>query len=126
MPLILPTIASAETPMEVETVLGEVPVLLRLTWGVRAQAWTIDLLTPAGDPLLVGVRLVLGLPLWRGARDARLPAGVVVPVRIGGAGDPGPLDLETGAVQLLYYTADEIALITARPSAAVTFEQVAP
>lgn len=112
--------------MEVETVLGEVPVLLRLTWGVRAQAWTIDLLTPAGDPLLVGVRLVLGLPLWRGARDARLPAGVVVPVRIGGAGDPGPLDLETGAVQLLYYPADEIALITARPSAAVTFEQVTP
>lgn len=126
MPLILPTTASADAPVEVETALGDVPVVLRLAWSVRSRSWTIDLYTPDGDPLLVGVRLVLGLPLWRGAVDARLPDGVVLPVRIGGAGDPGPLDLETGAVQVLYYSADEIALLTARPEVTLTFEEVAP
>lgn len=126
MPLILPTTASPEAPVEVETALGDVQVTLRLTWGVRSRSWTIDLYTPEGDPILVGVRLVLGLPLWRGARDARLPAGVVLPVRIGGAGDPGPLDLETGAVQVLYYSAEEVALLTVRPDVALTFEQVSP
>lgn len=77
-------------------------------WNERAQAWHFDLYTEDGEPIAMGVRVVVSWPLLRRCVSARRPPGELIAVDTTGQGDPGRSDL--GArVQLQYIEAETVA-----------------
>lgn len=77
----------------------------RFTWNSRAQAWVMDVLTEAEEPIVSGVRVVVNFPILDQFEDSRLPPGKLIVVDTGGTGEePGRNDL--GArVQIVYFEA---------------------
>lgn len=99
---------------------GDYPITLdgtqyrvRLTWHPRAASWYLTLLTLAGEPIIAGRRVVVGVPLLGDYRDPRLPSGTFFAVDTSGehaeAGreDFGPNE----RVVLWYLSADEVAAV---------------
>lgn len=75
---------------------------VELRWNSRSEHWTLSLYTADGDPIVVGRRVVVGIPLFRRYRDDRLPAGTLVAVdTTDREQDPGFNDLGN-RVQLVY------------------------
>lgn len=52
-----------------------VPFLMRFRWSERSASWHLDLSTPAGAPILMGIRLVLGARFLRRCRHPLRPRG---------------------------------------------------
>lgn len=100
---VIPTSTDPDAPFyDQVTALGGSDYLLSLRWNDRAGAWAFSIATAAGDPILTGVPVLPGLPLWFGARDSRLPPGDLYVVdRQGGQFPPGLEDLGSRVV-LLY------------------------
>lgn len=77
-------------------------------WSDRDEAWSISLLTAEEAPIVVGRKLVLGLPLFQRFKDARLPPGRLMAIdstadrREAGLSDLGR------RVQLCYFDASEV------------------
>lgn len=67
---------------------------LGFAWNARAGAWSMDLGTEAGEPLVMGLKVVANWPLLDRYADPRLPPGVLMSVDTSGDGiDPGRDDL---------------------------------
>lgn len=86
------------------------PYVLELAWNARAAAWFLHVRDADGGPLLMGLKLVVGLPLLRRFRhEDRLPRGELIAVDTqGAAADPGLDDLGR-RVLLLYLDAADLA-----------------
>lgn len=75
---------------------------LGLTWNEREGAFYLDVSDQDGSPILLGRKVVVGLPLLARFRDAALPPGQLLAVDTSGQGkDPSLADL--GARVPLYY-----------------------
>lgn len=75
---------------------------LEFHWNLRDSSWRFSIFDATDTPLLVGRKVVLGIPLINRFRDPRLPAGDLSAIDTSGADvEPGFADL--GArVHLLY------------------------
>lgn len=95
--------------------LDGVSVILRFEWNDRAGGWFLDVLTSTEDPIVSGVRVVVGIPLWNRYRDPRIPPGMLEAIDTSGAGlDPAFADLGDRVV-LLYTPVDELPAALALP-----------
>lgn len=73
-----------------------------LRWNPRAGAWFLSVYDAAGDLLIAGRRVVLGVSLFGPNFDERLPPGFLCAIDTGTTGeDPGRDDLG-GRVVLVY------------------------
>jgi hypothetical protein len=62
--------------------------LLTVTLNQREGKWYVDLADQNGDPILYGIKLVVGWPLLRTVTDERRPPGELFVVQLG-SDDPG-------------------------------------
>ncbi len=84
------------------------PYIIELRWNNRASAWFLSLYTPTNAPLLLGRRVVIGVPMLRRHRTPAFPPGEMLAVDTTGANqDPGANDLGARVV-LMYATAAEL------------------
>ena len=84
--------------------------LLRFRWFARSATWELDVMLPDETPLAMGRRLTTAWNVLHRDKDARLPAGYIVPIGVDGE----LRDIETKAdlgsvVKILYYEPGEIA-----------------
>jgi hypothetical protein len=69
-------------------------VVFRFEWNDRLDSWFFDLLNIDQTPILSGVSVVVGIPLWNRFRDPRIPPGSIEAIDTSGAGiDPAFEDL---------------------------------
>jgi hypothetical protein len=81
----------------------------RVTWNERDGASRLSVYQPDGTPLVLSRKIVLGVPLWRGEVDPRLPPGWLIAVdRSRSDVDPSREDLGE-RVPLIYFDADYLA-----------------
>lgn len=84
------------------TTLGGVEFVLRFYWNDRVGRWHLDISDQEGDPIVVGLVVVIGVPLNRTVTDIRRPRGAILAIDPTGENtDPGKLDL--GSRVLLIY-----------------------
>lgn len=60
----------------------------RLVWSSRIGRWALDVMTPQGDPILVGRKVLPGRPIFYRTRDDRLPPGELFVIDRSGTGEP--------------------------------------
>lgn len=111
MPQIIPLPIPSPTPPGAivrEVTLSDFDVQIELMWNQRIERWTINLLDEAGDPVIAGKTLEVGVLLNDGYTGTRWPPGLLVAFREGeGVGTVGREELGA-AVKLAWYSADEI------------------
>lgn len=96
------------THYDLQISLDGVNYTLEFRWNTRESKWYMDVRTEEGDPIYVGLALVVDHPLGKRCRDTRFPSGVLVAVDTSSARqDPGIADLGD-RVKLLYYEASEL------------------
>jgi hypothetical protein len=57
--------------------LGGREYLFRFHWNERCSLWFVDLYDQDESPIALGFAVVVGIPLFRGVIDARMPPGVM-------------------------------------------------
>lgn len=88
------------------TTLGGADYGFTLRWNARDDYWYVSLTTAAGEPILSGSRVVLGMPLLRKVVSPLRPPGELVAIDTSSRGLlPGPDDF--GARVLLLYVERE-------------------
>lgn len=91
------------------TQLDGIEYLLRFKWSDREGCWYLGIYSQNGDPIAVGVRLVVSWPLLRRFRDPRTPPGILVCVDTSERGQDIIAATDLGSrVLLMYVPADEL------------------
>lgn len=76
--------------------------VVNLRWNTRDGAWYFDLLDQGEDPIVSGVKLVLGVALGRHSSDARMPRGAFMASDLLNSGKDATLD-DLGTRVLVYF-----------------------
>lgn len=95
--------------------------VFRILYNEREDTWSFSLLDNEGDPIVQGIKVVVGIPLLRLVTDSRKPPGTLIAIDTTVpaadvatektlAEDPGLSDLGESVV-LLYFTAEEVAAL---------------
>lgn len=83
---------------------------LRLLWNQREAQWYLDLFDAKGDPIVYGVKVVVGFPLLRRLVDPRSPPGeIFAQDRSREDRDPGLRDFGTRVLLTYQEAADLLA-----------------
>lgn len=91
------------------TTLDGTDYLLTFAYNERDGFWYLDVADQDGDPIALALKCVVDWNMLRRCTDPRKPAGILAFDDITSAGiDPGFDDLGL-RVQLVYFTADEVA-----------------
>ena len=85
--------------------------VFELRWNGRESGWFADLLDEDEDPLIRGVKMVLGIPLFPVSYDIRWPGGAFFAVDTAGAHEEAGLDDLGTRVKIYYLTPDEVTEI---------------
>lgn len=81
---------------------------LEVRWNQRSTTWYLHLNDAQGNPILMGRKICLGMPIWIRFRNAALPIGQLAAIDTSGQDiEPGINDLG-GRVQLVYTPAAEL------------------
>lgn len=95
---VLPIDAS-EPAYTVDVALSGAMYRFAVAWNTREEAWSLGLLTAAGEPIQTGVRIVADYPLFASGNDPRLPPGRILVTDLSGRGqDPTRENLGTDVV----------------------------
>lgn len=73
----------------------------------RFEAWTMDILTSAEEPILMGIPVHINWPLLRQYKDSRLPPGILFAINIEEENTPPNESNFGSAIQLLYEESSE-------------------
>jgi hypothetical protein len=105
---VIPTRSDLPLYQQVTTLDGA-DYLLTFRYNARDFSWYLDLADQDGAAIVSGIHLVEGWDLLRRCVDPRRPPGLLMANDVTGAGgEAGPNDLGT-RVELLYFTAAEVA-----------------
>lgn len=108
----------------VRRVLEGAPFVFTFKWNTRDEYWSASVYDEGGAALVVGLRLALGVNLFRPFSGSFFPGGALVVVDTTGRDvEPDRDSLRNGRTQVVYVTAAEVAAEMDR-RAALTF--VAP
>jgi len=108
MPRLIP-LTPSEPFYSFTTTLEDVDYLFDVRWNAIDGAWYFDVSTVSEEPILPGIKIVLGASPGRLCIDPRFPPGAFFVVDTTGQGvDAGFDDIGT-RVQLHYYTSAEVA-----------------
>lgn len=88
------------------------PFRLNFKWNTRDEYWALSLYRDDGTALVEGMRLAIGVNLLRQFVGSTMPPGGLVLVDPGGRNEELDRDaLESGRLQLVYLTEDEMAAL---------------
>ena len=93
------------------TSLDGVPYIFDVHWNDRDQAWYFDLLEVDESPIIHGVKVVLGTYLGRRSTHQFFRDGVLVVTDLSGEGRDAGLDDLGARVQMVRYSALEVATL---------------
>ncbi len=111
MPQVLPLIPSVPN-YRVGTVLGTAPFVLDVRWNGRDGAWYLDILDEDAEPILTGIRVVLGALLGGRSVNPAFPPGRLIAADLSGEGrDAGIDDLGTRVLVYFYSAAEVLELL---------------
>lgn len=88
--------------------------LLRARWNARDLSYYLDVSDEAGDPIRVGIRIVLGALLGARCSDARFPPGLLIAVDTSsptGMGIDAGIDDLGARVQVWYYPLGDLSAL---------------
>lgn len=92
---------------DLQVELDNVTYGLRVVWNYRADQWAFSIFDAAGLPIAENIGLVVGVPLAKRIKDARMPPGTLIAFDSANKGaDPGLTDLGTRTV-LCYFPEGE-------------------
>ncbi len=117
MPVLLP-ITPSVPDQQFTTTLAGVVYQIRAKWNTRDESWYMDLRTPSGDPIRLGLRLVLGAKIGRQCADPRMPAGTFVLIDTSKEDREATLDDMGTRVVLQFTSHAEVAAMDASLDAA--------
>lgn len=90
-------------PMELDGATYKIEML----WSDRDESWSCSLFTGEDAPLVLGRKVVLGLPLFERFKDARLPPGKLIAIDTSSDRREAGLSDLGRRVQLVYLDASE-------------------
>jgi hypothetical protein len=99
------TAQPVELQLDLELVIEGIPFILRLDWNERLARWCFGFWR-ADQPVLVGRRLVPGVPMNNRYTGEHLPGGVFLSARLDGAQEPVGKD-ELGRAAFIFYVPRE-------------------
>lgn len=108
MPQQIPLIPTTPN-YRVGTTLNGTNVVLDVRWNGRDEAWYMDILTEEGDPIRLGVKLVLGAVIAGRVTSALFPRGYIMAADLTGKGQDAGLDEMGDRVQVLFFSPEEVA-----------------
>lgn len=109
MPQVVPAEPS-DPSQRFSTTLSGTQVIMDLRWNQREEAWYLDVYAEDDEtPIARGLKIVTSWPLGRRATDDRMPVGVLMAVDTLGDEAEATLDTLGAAVELRFYSPDEIA-----------------
>jgi hypothetical protein len=86
----IPLPSPSQPSIKLSTALDGVTFFLALVWNERDGRWYLDVSDYAEEPIIEGVRVVVGWPLLKRVVDTRRPAGDLIAIDLTGAReDPG-------------------------------------
>lgn len=107
------TLPIGEHDYELLATFANVEYTLRLRWNARAAAWYLDLTDPDGEPVVTGIKCVLGVKLGGRSAHPFFDDNILILTNIGPTSvDPGIDDLGR-RVQLVWLGAADISMIVA-------------
>jgi hypothetical protein len=114
MPLIIPIETdTAVNDFTLSCSLEGEPIALDLSWSPRSSSWYCSLYRVGANqeriPIALGRRITVAVPLLRGVTGTNRPPGELLPIDTTAKGDDPAHDELGTRVQLLYYTAAELA-----------------
>lgn len=86
---------------------------LNFFWNTRDSHWYMDILDLDENPILPGTKIVCNFPLLLRATHPDAPPGEMIAVDTGGFDEDPVLEDFGTRVDLLYYDAEELAIIAA-------------
>lgn len=110
MPQILPLVPSVAA-YRVGTQLDGDQFILDVRWNSRADAWFLDILSEAEEPIRMGIKIVLGTLLGRRCVDPRFPNGLLIASDLSNAGREATFDDMGVRVVVFFYPATEVAAL---------------
>lgn len=90
-------------------VLGGTQYIFDVRWNQRDQAWFFDLLAEDEDPIVSGVKIVLGTILGGRCADERMPDGIMQAEDTTGTGTEARIDDIGTRVIVMFWTWAEMA-----------------
>lgn len=90
---------------EFDTVLETTPFTIKVRWNTRDAAWYFDLLDANQDPIVSGIKIMLGTALGARTTDPRMP-GVFVAADLGAGNNNDERDAtfdDLGTRVVVYY-----------------------
>lgn len=84
------------------------PYIFEIRWNPRESAWYLNLFEANGDPIITGIKIVLGMYLGRRSRHSFFRKGVLVAIDTSNQGKEAGLDDLGTRVVLRRYTAQEV------------------
>ncbi len=98
---IIPT-SQSDSVYEQVTILEGREYFLKFDWSRREEAWYLSIFDQDENPLALGIKVVVGLPLLYRETNPKLPQGLLIAVDLSSA-DSDPLLTDLGTrVALLY------------------------
>jgi hypothetical protein len=86
------------------------PYTLEFRWNEREGSWRFSIGTSEGDPIAVNLKVLPGgQALGARVKDVRMPPGLIAVVDTGGTDTPPGLHDLGARVQIVYFTAEEVA-----------------
>lgn len=92
----------------VGTTLNGRQVLIDARWNGRDAAWYLDMLTEAEEPIVMGMKVVLGVLLGGRTTNTEFPVGVLMASDLSGTGREATLDDLGTRVLVYFYTPEEL------------------
>lgn len=93
---------SAAPFYEMGTVIDGVSYWFNMKWNGREECWYFDLWDTEKDPIISGIKIVLGALLGRNCTDPRFPNGAFFASDLSGAGRDATID-DLGVRVKLYF-----------------------
>lgn len=90
------------------TKLGGQQVTIDARWNGRAESWFLDISDEEGDPIRVGMRVVLGPELGGRVADSRMPPGALFAIDLTQSGIEAGLDDLGERITVVYLSPDDI------------------
>lgn len=108
MAISLPTPADGYPDMSIRCAIEGVTYVFRWVWNEREATWYVSIADAENDPIVSGVRVVLGENLIAGVADSRLPDGQILVADPSGNTDEPDRDTLGKNVLIVYVTTAEV------------------
>lgn len=100
--------SGGDPAIQISTILDDVEYILNIRWNGFTNAWYLDVLDENEDPIRLGIKLVLGVPIgWR-VFDTRWPPGLILISDLSNSETDSTFSDLGGRIRVYYYDEQEL------------------